>query len=131
MCFQKREPFKKRWFSLCLMNRKLLYFKSPLVMKGGTKHLKKKSGGISQKSCAIGLELKATLLLFWPVLVRTPLSGAPYSLAQRATDTLCRRAADSAREEGGGAAGSPWRLRKGSLSSCVNRNQSRGSGRTL
>ncbi|RVE76316.1 hypothetical protein OJAV_G00008380 [Oryzias javanicus] len=26
----KREPFKKRWFSLCLMNRKLLYFKSPL-----------------------------------------------------------------------------------------------------
>ncbi|XP_068583051.1 arf-GAP with dual PH domain-containing protein 2-like isoform X1 [Cebidichthys violaceus] len=25
-----REPFKKRWFTLCSMNRKLLYFKSPL-----------------------------------------------------------------------------------------------------
>ncbi|XP_069553228.1 arf-GAP with dual PH domain-containing protein 2-like isoform X2 [Brachyistius frenatus] len=26
----QREPFKKRWFMLCSMNRKLLYFKSPL-----------------------------------------------------------------------------------------------------
>uniref|UniRef100_A0A3B4EY39 ArfGAP with dual PH domains 2 n=1 Tax=Pundamilia nyererei TaxID=303518 RepID=A0A3B4EY39_9CICH len=26
----QREPFKKRWFTLCSMNRKLLYFKSPL-----------------------------------------------------------------------------------------------------
>ncbi|XP_061585328.1 arf-GAP with dual PH domain-containing protein 2-like [Cololabis saira] len=26
----QREPFKKRWFTLCCMNRKLLYFKSPL-----------------------------------------------------------------------------------------------------
>ncbi|XP_062287073.1 arf-GAP with dual PH domain-containing protein 2-like isoform X3 [Scomber scombrus] len=26
----KREPFKKRWFTLCSLNRKLLYFKSPL-----------------------------------------------------------------------------------------------------
>lgn len=26
----QREPFKRRWFTLCLMNRKLLYFKSPL-----------------------------------------------------------------------------------------------------
>lgn len=26
----QREPFKKRWFTLCLMNRTLLYFKSPL-----------------------------------------------------------------------------------------------------
>ncbi|XP_062287063.1 arf-GAP with dual PH domain-containing protein 2-like isoform X2 [Scomber scombrus] len=25
-----REPFKKRWFTLCSLNRKLLYFKSPL-----------------------------------------------------------------------------------------------------
>lgn len=25
-----REPFKKRWFTLCSMNRKLLYFKNPL-----------------------------------------------------------------------------------------------------
>nr|XP_020452741.1 arf-GAP with dual PH domain-containing protein 2-like [Monopterus albus] len=25
-----REPFKKRWFTLCSMNRKLLYFKTPL-----------------------------------------------------------------------------------------------------
>ncbi|XP_047434617.1 arf-GAP with dual PH domain-containing protein 2 [Mugil cephalus] len=26
----QREPFKKRWFTLCSRNRKLLYFKSPL-----------------------------------------------------------------------------------------------------
>ncbi|XP_047197787.1 arf-GAP with dual PH domain-containing protein 2 isoform X1 [Hippoglossus stenolepis] len=26
----QREPFKKRWFTLCSMNRKLLYFKTPL-----------------------------------------------------------------------------------------------------
>ncbi|XP_068606966.1 arf-GAP with dual PH domain-containing protein 2-like [Brachionichthys hirsutus] len=26
----KREPFKKRWFTLCSVNRKLLYFKTPL-----------------------------------------------------------------------------------------------------
>ncbi|XP_041641335.1 arf-GAP with dual PH domain-containing protein 2-like isoform X2 [Cheilinus undulatus] len=26
----QREPFKKRWFTLCLINRKLLYFKTPL-----------------------------------------------------------------------------------------------------
>ncbi|XP_054635381.1 arf-GAP with dual PH domain-containing protein 2-like isoform X2 [Dunckerocampus dactyliophorus] len=26
----QREPFKKRWFKLCSMNRKLLYYKSPL-----------------------------------------------------------------------------------------------------
>uniref|UniRef100_A0A673CZQ7 Arf-GAP with dual PH domain-containing protein 2-like n=1 Tax=Sphaeramia orbicularis TaxID=375764 RepID=A0A673CZQ7_9TELE len=26
----QREPFKKRWFTLCLMNRRLLYFKNPL-----------------------------------------------------------------------------------------------------
>ncbi|CAK6953427.1 arf-GAP with dual PH domain-containing protein 2-like [Scomber scombrus] len=26
----QREPFKKRWFTLCSLNRKLLYFKSPL-----------------------------------------------------------------------------------------------------
>uniref|UniRef100_A0AAV2LPM0 Uncharacterized protein n=1 Tax=Knipowitschia caucasica TaxID=637954 RepID=A0AAV2LPM0_KNICA len=26
----KLEPYKKRWFTLCSMNRKLLYFKSPL-----------------------------------------------------------------------------------------------------
>ncbi|XP_054460545.1 arf-GAP with dual PH domain-containing protein 2-like [Anoplopoma fimbria] len=26
----QREPFKKRWFTLCSVNRKLLYFKSPL-----------------------------------------------------------------------------------------------------
>ncbi|KAL6110181.1 adap2 [Pungitius sinensis] len=26
----QREPFKKRWFTLCSMNRKLLYFKNPL-----------------------------------------------------------------------------------------------------
>lgn len=26
----QREPFKRRWFTLCSMNRKLLYFKSPL-----------------------------------------------------------------------------------------------------
>ncbi|KAM9857509.1 arf-GAP with dual PH domain-containing protein 2-like [Aulostomus maculatus] len=26
----QREPFKKRWFTLCAMNRKLLYYKSPL-----------------------------------------------------------------------------------------------------
>ncbi|KAM9770891.1 arf-GAP with dual PH domain-containing protein 2-like [Menidia menidia] len=26
----QREPFKKRWFTLCFMNRKLLYYKSPL-----------------------------------------------------------------------------------------------------
>ncbi|XP_019939910.2 arf-GAP with dual PH domain-containing protein 2-like isoform X1 [Paralichthys olivaceus] len=29
----QREPFKKRWFTLCLMNRKLLYFKTPLDAK--------------------------------------------------------------------------------------------------
>lgn len=28
---QQREPFKRRWFTLSLMNRKLLYFKTPLV----------------------------------------------------------------------------------------------------
>ncbi|XP_061627561.1 arf-GAP with dual PH domain-containing protein 2-like isoform X3 [Phyllopteryx taeniolatus] len=27
---EQREPFRKRWFTLCLMNRKLLYYKSPL-----------------------------------------------------------------------------------------------------
>lgn len=32
VCFQQREPFKKRWFTLCSGNRKLLYFKSPLVI---------------------------------------------------------------------------------------------------
>ncbi|XP_051940077.1 arf-GAP with dual PH domain-containing protein 2-like isoform X1 [Hippocampus zosterae] len=26
----QREPFKKRWFTLCALNRKLLYYKSPL-----------------------------------------------------------------------------------------------------
>ncbi|XP_055014531.1 arf-GAP with dual PH domain-containing protein 2-like isoform X2 [Boleophthalmus pectinirostris] len=26
----QREPFKRRWFTLCSMNRKLLYFKTPL-----------------------------------------------------------------------------------------------------
>lgn len=26
----QREPFKRRWFTLCQMNRKLLYFKTPL-----------------------------------------------------------------------------------------------------
>ncbi|KAM7009468.1 arf-GAP with dual PH domain-containing protein 2-like isoform 2-T2 [Tautogolabrus adspersus] len=26
----QREPFKKRWFTLCSLNRKLLYFKTPL-----------------------------------------------------------------------------------------------------
>ncbi|XP_061685104.1 arf-GAP with dual PH domain-containing protein 2-like isoform X2 [Syngnathoides biaculeatus] len=26
----QREPFRKRWFTLCLINRKLLYYKSPL-----------------------------------------------------------------------------------------------------
>lgn len=32
VCFQQREPFKKRWFTLCSINRKLLYFKTPLVI---------------------------------------------------------------------------------------------------
>lgn len=33
MCvFKQRESFKKRWFTLCSMSRKLLYFKTPLVM---------------------------------------------------------------------------------------------------
>lgn len=30
--FQQRELFKKRWFTLCSVNRKLLYFKTPLVI---------------------------------------------------------------------------------------------------
>lgn len=29
--FQQREPFKKRWFTLCSVNRKLIYYKTPLV----------------------------------------------------------------------------------------------------
>lgn len=34
VCFQQREPFKKRWFTICSINRKLLYFKTPLVING-------------------------------------------------------------------------------------------------
>ncbi|XP_074544011.1 arf-GAP with dual PH domain-containing protein 1-like [Halichoeres trimaculatus] len=50
----QREPFKKRWFTLCSMNRKLLYFKTPLdatelgaVFIGTESH----SYSVSESSC--------------------------------------------------------------------------------
>ncbi|XP_072239536.1 arf-GAP with dual PH domain-containing protein 2-like isoform X2 [Leuresthes tenuis] len=91
----QREPFKKRWFTLCSMNRKLLYFKSSLVMNRENKMLQ---------------------------------SWALSSLAQKTMATLCQRAAAGAQGEAGGTAGSHWRLRGGSLCSCVNRCRSRESG---
>ncbi|CAJ1053583.1 arf-GAP with dual PH domain-containing protein 2-like isoform X1 [Xyrichtys novacula] len=49
-----REPFKKRWFTLCLMARKLLYYKTPLdaielgaVFIGSENH----SYSVSENSC--------------------------------------------------------------------------------
>ncbi|XP_034543930.1 arf-GAP with dual PH domain-containing protein 2-like isoform X2 [Notolabrus celidotus] len=49
-----REPFKRRWFTLCSMNRKLLYFKTPLdatelgaVFIGTESH----SYSVSESSC--------------------------------------------------------------------------------
>uniref|UniRef100_A0A8D3CGJ1 ArfGAP with dual PH domains 2 n=1 Tax=Scophthalmus maximus TaxID=52904 RepID=A0A8D3CGJ1_SCOMX len=50
----QREPFKKRWFTLCSMDRKLLYFKNPLdatelgaVFIGTESH----SYSVSESSC--------------------------------------------------------------------------------
>lgn len=38
VCFQQREPFKKRWFTLCAVSRKLTYYKTPLVNQAHKKH---------------------------------------------------------------------------------------------
>lgn len=50
------------------------------------------------------------------------------SSAQRATATLFQKPAAATRGEAGGAAGSHWRLRRGSLFLCVSRIRSRASG---
>ncbi|XP_008315773.1 arf-GAP with dual PH domain-containing protein 2-like [Cynoglossus semilaevis] len=50
-----REPFKKRWFTLCSMNRKLLYFKNPLdATELGTVFIGMESYGysVSERSCS-------------------------------------------------------------------------------
>lgn len=61
-------------------------------------------------------------------LVRMLQIWARSSSVQRITVTRCPRAAVGARGQDGGTAGSLWRLRAGSLCSCVNRTRRGGSG---
>lgn len=113
MSFQQREPFKKRWFTLCSVNRKLIYFKTPLVNRTHIfiEYLFKHTG-------------------VWELFLfdRMPRNWAQSSSARRTTSTLFQRAAARAREEAAGAVASGWRRPGGSSCSSVSRSRTRGSG---
>lgn len=127
--FQQRELFKKRWFTLCSVNRKLLYFKTPLVIINILyllwnllwvliDCLNKKHDRSPMLCCPF----------FFFFTFRMLLSLAPSSSAPRTTATLFRRELARVQGAAGGTAASRCTHQTGSLCSCVSRSRSKRSG---
>lgn len=128
MCFQQREPFKKRWFTLCSVNRKLIYYKTPLVNYTYNIYIYYTYENRFVENIFLN-QIQGWIVgdvLF--DLTRMLWNWVPSSSAQRTTSTRFRTAASSAWEEAAGSVASGCKHPQGSLCSSASRSRIRGSG---